>query len=126
MKRTITAIAVLTTTIGLCTLAMAQSLPRTANGGPEGGAKGPGAVPVPRHPYAGSWEGTLATDGATPSRMTIHFKVADGARQAYSGETILDGRTAVPHVNISAAPDETPKLDGPVMARRSGGNNTNA
>ena len=104
----------------------AQSLPRSAGGGPEN-AKGGGSVPVPRYPYAGEWEGSLELDktagAAQKQKIAMRFTVVDGARQSYGGETSIDGRQTLQHVNISAASE--PRASSPSsssVARRSPGN----
>ena len=117
------------TTIGLvAALAMpmtvsAQSQRRSADRGPENEPRGPGPVPVPRYPYAGEWDGTVAMEGANAqTRIAMKFTVSDGSRQSYAGETTMPGRAAMPHLNISAAPLTTAgeKTSGSV-ARRSPG-----
>ena len=121
MKRTISTL-VLALAIA-APMAAQQSLPRSANGGSGQPEKGPGAVPVPRHPYAGNWDGTLTVDGAkAPVKMAIAFKVADAERQSYSGETTIDGR-AQAHLNVSAVPAEATqaKAGDATVARRSPG-----
>jgi hypothetical protein len=128
MKRAIPTIVV-AITLAAPLAAQQQSLPRSANGASGEAAKGPGAVPVPRYPYAGQWNGTIAFDDAkAPVNVAMAFKVADGDRQSYSGETTIDGRHQT-HMRISAAPasDALPKtLDGTVMRRSPGGGNAGA
>jgi len=126
MKRITTVVGVLASVFVISAGTAAQSLPRTANG--TGAPGGPGsAVQVPRYPYAGAWEGSLSLDGTaqkTAAPVVITFTVADGAKQAYDGETTIDGRTAAKHVNISAAVPAA-ATDGPgqtgQMLRRSAG-----
>jgi hypothetical protein len=105
--------------------AAAQSLPRSANGGCDPAGKVT-PVQVPRYPYAGAWEGSLALDGGAakaPSRVLINFSVADGAKQAYDGDTTIDGRAAAKHVNISSAsaPEGGEKTASAPVMRRSAG-----
>lgn len=92
-------------TITLLTLgssAASGQLRRSAEGGPPEGARRGGAVPVPRNPYAGKWEGELqsiAGGEQKPTPVTMSFAIVDEASQVYGGETILGDR-AQRHVNI--------------------------
>jgi len=103
-------------------LSAQQVMRRTAGGG--GPEAGPGAVPVPRHPYAGNWDGTLTIDGGSAAaKIAMSFSVADAERQSYNGETTINGR-AQAHMKISAAPAgeaQSKTTDAPIMRRSSGG-----
>jgi hypothetical protein len=125
MKRTIPTLILAISALAIAApLAAQQSLPRSASGGSGQPEKGPGAVPVPRHPYAGNWDGTLAIDGAkAPVKVAIAFKVADAERQSYSGETTIDGRGQA-HLNVSSVPAEDTQAktaDAPIARRSPGG-----
>ena len=123
MTRTMTTIGMIAALM-VPAVAGAQSLPRTAGGGPDGGAKGPAPVQVPRYPYAGTWEGSVAIEGTpAPINVAMKFTVADGARQSYAGETTIEGRSALTHTNISAAPlaESRNSAAAPPMLRRSAG-----
>ena len=82
-----------------------QSLRRSAEGGPaEGGRRG-GAVPVPRNPYHGSWDGELVTTSASEKSsipITMSFTVVDERKQLYRGETIVSGSQRRAHLNAGA------------------------
>ena len=119
MKRTIPTLAVL---LALAAPLPAQQMRRTA-ATPDDANKPSAAVPVPRHPYAGNWDGTLSIEGSkTPMKVAMAFKVADAERQSYNGETTIDGR-AQTHLNVSAAPatEGGSKTTEPAIARRSSG-----
>jgi len=124
MTRTIRTLVILAGAITISAPASArQALPRSANNGPAEGANGPAAVAVPRHPYAGSWDGTLTMDDTkAPVKLAMAFQVSDAERQAYGGETIINGGPKQAHLNISSAPaSETDKSAAAPIARRSPG-----
>lgn len=128
MTRMIRTLVMLTTALATAApIAAQQALPRSASGGPGDGGKGPAAVAVPRHPYAGNWDGTLSVDGANaPVKIAMALTVADAERQAYNGQTTIDGRTAQTHLNISSAPasDSAKATDAPIARRSPGGGDT--
>ena len=105
------------------TAASAQ-LRRSAEGGPPQGGRRGEAVPVPRNPYAGKWEGAMLIErGEQSTPVTMSFAIVDEASQVYRGETTLgDGRTQ-PHVNIgtTGATVESRGESGPGILRRSPG-----
>lgn len=121
MRRTITTLLV---ALALATPLAAQQMRRTAAGG---GDEAPGAaVPVPRHPYAGNWDGTMTIGDSKPAmKVTMAFKVADAERQSYSGETSIEGRATQAHLNVSAAPlaegGSKTTTDTAIARRSSGG-----
>ena len=123
MKRLIViAAAFAATTTSLAAQDQAQR--RSPAGAPDATGR-PAPVQVPRHPYAGAWEGKVAlTDAAgaeSTTALVMSFAVKDGARQAYGGESRLGTQPAMAHTNISAAPDasaERPDAGtGPAMRR---------
>ena len=124
MKRLIViAAAVAATTVSTSFAAEDQAQRRSSTGAPDASGR-PAPVQVPRHPYAGGWEGRLAlTDAAgaeTTSTLSMTFSVKDGARQAYSGETRLGTQPAMTHTNISSAADAAPAdAGGAAPMRRS-------
>ena len=77
-------------------------LRRSAEGGPPDGARRGDAVPVPRNPYAGVWEGKLTSSDAGDSKsapIRMSFAIVDEARQIYSGESIASDGRAIAHLN---------------------------
>jgi hypothetical protein len=119
------AAALAATTVSTSLAAGDQAQRRSSTGAPDAAGR-PAPVQVPRHPYAGAWDGRLTlTDAAgaeTTSTLSMNFSVKDGARQAYSGETRLGAQAAVTHTNISSATDAAPAdAAGAATMRRSSG-----
>jgi hypothetical protein len=76
----------------------------------NGGPTGPAPVGIPRissHPYAGVWEGLFRIPSPTgderPMPVVMVFDVADAAKSAYSGSTILPNGARAPHLETTIA-----------------------
>ncbi len=103
------------------TMAARSAAPTPGTDGGPGGA-----VAIPRNPYAGEWEGTMAERGAAADAattpMTMSFAVADAAAQTYSGQTIVAGSAPSAHLNFDAVPVAVTATavasGGATMARR--------
>lgn len=109
----------------LSSSAAPAQLRRSAEGRPPEEARRGDAVPVPRNPYAGKWDGQLelaAIGGEKSTAVTIAFAIVDEANQVYSGETTLGHRTQR-HVNIGttgATVVQRPGSETGVMPRSPG------
>ena len=94
----------------LLATALVAFVPRGADAQMRRRAASPGDAPpapsgpsYPRLPFAGSWEGTFTLQrgrGANqPMPLRVAFDVADSARNAYTGATILPNGGRAPHLS---------------------------
>jgi len=76
---------------------------------PDGAAPTPPGIPrgtprSERHPYAGVWTGTFLLHEPIPVVMV--FAIADSAKSAYDGFTILPNGARAPHLETTVAKGE--------------------